>query len=195
MSYNLSNAIQDQGEAITMDRVFRSVYFIVAIAQTLLGLGFALQITFITQIWPLPNTSPLSLIFIGSIFMAAAASTLWCLFFGENGSLAGVNLDYIAIFVPVMIYFFMIANGNAVMIIVPVLGVLFGAVGLWWSLRFPIKDRRPQPMAARVAFSVFLVALIIVGTALVLQTPNILPWKVSPEGSTVYGWMFLGAAI
>jgi len=133
MSYNLSNAIQDQGEAITMDRVFRSVYFIVAITQALLGLGFALQITFITQIWPLPNTSPLSLIFIGSIFMAAAASTLWCLFFGENGSLAGVNLDYIAIFAPLTIYFFMIANGNGTITmfgVVLLLGTLYGALGL-----------------------------------------------------------------
>jgi hypothetical protein len=181
-----------------MDRIFRSLFLVVAIIQALIGVGFALQIPFITQIWPIPNTGPLSLIFIGSIFAAGAASTLWCLFAGENGSLIGVYLDYIAIFAPLTIYFFMIANGNGTIMMFGVallLGALYGAVGLWWSLRFPIRDKRPQPMAARVAFAVFVVALIIVGTRMVLQVPNVLPWKISPEGSVIYGWMFLGAAV
>lgn len=181
-----------------MDRTLRTVFLVVAVSQLLLGVGFALQIPLIVQIWPIPNTGPLSLIFIGSIFAAGAASTLWCLFAGENGSLVGVYLDYIAIFGPLTIYFFMIANGNGTIVmfgIALLLGALYGAVGLWWSLRFPIKDRRPQPMPARIAFAVFVVALIIVGGGMVLQVPNILPWKVSPEGSTIYGFMFLGAAV
>ncbi len=181
-----------------MDRIFRTVFLVVGALQALLGVGFALQIPFITQFWPIPNTGPLSLIFIGSIVAAGAASTLWCLLAGENGSLVGVYLDYIAIFAPLTIYFFMIANGNATIAIFGVLlalVTLYGAVGLWWSLRFPIKDPRPQPMPARIAFAVFVVALIIVGTSMVLQVPDVLPWKVSPEGSVIYGCMFLGAAV
>ena len=181
-----------------MERVFRSVFLAVAIFQVFFGLAFALQIPFVTQIWPFPNTGPLSFIFMGSIALAAAASTVWSLFAGENGSLAGVFLDYAAIFVPLTIYFAMIANGNGniLIFVVPLtLGVLYALVGLSWSLRFPIKDTRRQPMAARIAFAVFIVALILVGTGLVLQTPNILPWNVSAESSVIYGFMFLGAAI
>jgi hypothetical protein len=181
-----------------MDRVFRSVLLVVAIFQVLFAAALVLQIPFITQLWPFPYTGQLSFIFMGSIAFAAAASTLWCLFAGENGSLAGVFLDYTAIFVPLAIYFFTIANGNGdiLMLVAAVaLGVLFGLVGLWWSLRFPIKDTRRQPMAARIAFAVFIVALIFVGTSLVLQRPNILPWRVSAEVSVIYGFMFLGAAV
>jgi hypothetical protein len=145
----------------------------------------------------MPNTSPLSLIFIGSIFCAAAASTLWCLLIGENGSFAGVFLDYIVIFAPLAIYLFLITNGNGAITSLAVallIGLLFGIFGLLWSLRFPIQDPRPQPMLVRVTFIIFVIVLILVGGALALQVPNILPWRVTPEGSVIYGWMFLGAA-
>jgi hypothetical protein len=78
--------------------------------------------------------------------------------------------------------------------IVLVLALLFGALGLWWSLRFPIRDPRPQPIPARVAFAIFVVVLLLVGGSMALQVPNILPWAVTPEGSVIYGLMFLGAA-
>jgi len=180
-----------------MDRYFRYVLFAVSILQAILGVGFALQIPILTQIWPFPNTSPLSFIFIGSIYLAAAASTLWSLLAGENGSLAGVFLDYIVIFVPLVIFMLQIANGNEAITwsgIGLAVGVLFGIVFLLWSLRFPIQDTRPQPLPVRVSFMIFVVALIFVGGALVLQVPNILPWRITPEGSVIYGWMFLGAA-
>lgn len=181
-----------------MDRYFRYVLFALGIVQAIMGVGFALQIATFTQIWPIPNTSPLSFIFIGSIFFAGAASTLWSLLAGENGSLAGVFLDYIVIFAPLSIFFFQIANGNQAITwfgVSLVFDVLFGIVFVWWSLRHPIQDTRPQPLLVRVSFIIFTVALIYVGGSLVLKVPNILPWKVTPEGSVIYGWMFLGAAV
>jgi hypothetical protein len=180
-----------------MDRSFRYVLFAVGIIQAILGVGFALQIPFFTQIWPMPNTSPLSYIFIGSIFSAAAASTLWSLLAGENGSFVGIFLDYIVIFTPLAVYLLLIANGNGAIIsfgVALLLGLLFGIFGLWWSLRYPIQDPRPQPLAVRVTFVVFVIVLILVGGALALQVPGILPWRITPEGSVIYGWMFLGAA-
>jgi hypothetical protein len=45
----------------------------------------------------------------------------------------------------------------------------------------------------KVSFVIIVLALITLGTALVMQVPNVLPWAVTPEGSVIYGWMFLGA--
>jgi hypothetical protein len=45
-----------------------------------------------------------------------------------------------------------------------------------------------------VAFIVFVVTLILVGTLLILGTPGVLPWAITPQLSVLYGTMFLGAA-
>ncbi len=180
-----------------MTRSVRSLLITVAVIQALIGVGFALQIGFITQIWPMPNTGPLSLTLIGSFFVAAAASTLWSLFAGETGSLAGVFLDYVVIFVPLAIYMLLISDGNWGIVsfaIAVAIAAVCGAMGLWQTLLYPIKDPRPQPMLVRISFVIFVVTLIFFGGEMVLQVPNILPWQVSPEGSTIYGLMFLGAA-
>jgi hypothetical protein len=180
-----------------MDRVLRYVLLVTALVLAVVGLGFALQIPFFTGMWPLPDTSPLSLAFIGSIFCAAAASTLWSLYAGENGSFAGIFLDAIVIFAPLAVYLLVIANGNSAIITFAVsllVMLLFGILGFLWSLRFPLKDKRPLPLPVRVMFAVVVVVLILVGGALVVQVPNVLPWRVTPDGSVAYGWMFLGAS-
>jgi hypothetical protein len=73
-------------------------------------------------------------------------------------------------------------------------GVVFGAYLLWSTIRVPIRDTRPIPVLVKISFAVFIIALILVGGALILKTPNILPWSVTPELGVMCGWMFLGAA-
>jgi hypothetical protein len=90
-----------------------------------------------------------------------------------------------------------IANGSPAIIAYTVsmaLGLVFGIALLLWSRQFAITDPRPQPRLVRYSFMVFIAALLLVGGSLVLKTPNVLPWRITPEGGVVYGWMFLGAA-
>jgi hypothetical protein len=75
-----------------------------------------------------------------------------------------------------------------------VLGVLVGVAGLAWSLRFPLDRTIPMPGPVRWSFVVFLGALLIVSTRLILRTPNVIPWTLTPELGVVVGWMFFGAA-
>jgi hypothetical protein len=51
-----------------------------------------------------------------------------------------------------------------------------------------------MPRPVRWSFMFFVIALILAGGALVLKTPNILPWRLTPELSVVCGWIFIGAA-
>lgn len=182
-----------------MSRYFRYLLFAFSITQIGLTAAFVLQLPFATQLWPLPDTTPMSFIFIASIFAAAAASTLWCLFAREDGALAGIALDYIGIFVPVTIFAFQLAGltGNTALILFGIvcgMTALFGVWLFWRSQRIPFRDSRPMPILVKGSFAVFVIALIIAGGALILKTPNILPWRVTPEFGVMSGWFFLGAA-
>lgn len=180
-----------------MDRTLRFVLFVASIIQLIAGIGFAFQVPAFTQLWPIRYTGGLSFIFIGSIFCAAAGAQLWCLYVRENGAFAGIALDYLCIFIPLAIFCLQIANGNRMLqtaAVTYIIGAIFGAVILIWSLRFPITDPRPQPKLVRYSFVFFIVALLFVGGSLVLKNNGILPWPISVNGGVIYGWMFIGAA-
>jgi hypothetical protein len=175
---------------------------VILIVQAVLGLLFAFDVSWAVALFPFEGRTPLSNIFIGSIFLAAAASTAWCVIEGSGRAVAGIALDYTAIFVPFAVVSFASAAG-APADRAPAVAA-FGAsctaatlFGLWllrWALGHPWRDPRPLPRPVGISFAVFTAALIPVGLALVLRVPGILPWAVTPELSTLFGLMFLGAA-
>lgn len=182
-----------------MNRYFRGLLFVVAAIQAFFGVAFFLQLPIALQLWPFPNTTPMTYIFIGSIFAAAAASTFWCLIAREDGALAGIALDYLMIFIPLSIFAFQVGpvSGNNAITLFGLAcagGIIFGLYLLWTSRRIPFRSSQPTPPLVRWSFIVFIVALILAGGALVLKMPNILPWTLTPELSVVCGWIFLGAA-
>jgi len=183
-----------------MTKVMRYFLFFVCIVQFFFTIAFFLQVPFVVNIWPFPGTTPLSFIFISSIFAAAAASTLWVAATENYGALAGIGLDYLIILAPVAILSFQLgaSSGNSQMTtygIVCVFGALFGLFLFLWSVRFPIDQTLRMPSLVRWSFVIFIVALLIVSSRLILKVPNAIPWKVTPELSVVIGWMFLGAAM
>jgi hypothetical protein len=180
-----------------MNRYLRLMLFVVCVIQIVFALGYVFQAPFAIQLWPLPYSNPTTYLFIGSIYAAAAASTLWCLWSRENGTLAGVALDYVTILVPLAIYIYQISSGRPAQVtfaIVAGVGALFGLTLLVWSIRIPIRDPRPMPRLVRWSFGVFVIALVIAGGQMVLKMPNVLPWDVNTVGQVIYGWMFIGAA-
>jgi hypothetical protein len=167
--------------------------------QFFLAVAFFLQLPFAVNLWPFPGTTPLTYIFVASIFAAAAASTLWAAGTRNYGALAGIGLDYLIILAPVAIWSLQLGASGAnpqltTYGIVCVFGALFGLWLLLWSIRIPIDTTLPMPRLVRWSFVVFIIALLIVSVQLILKVPNVLPWVITPELSVVIGWMFLGAA-
>ncbi len=185
-----------------MERVIRPVLWIVIVGQALLAVAFTFQVQPTVDLWPFSGRTPLTNLFIGSIFAAAAASTAWCMVIGSARALAGIAIDYITIFV--LLAIFVIAEvasgeeGSAGRVAILATSCVGGVgIGVWllrWSRARSWQDPRPTPPLVRGSFVVFVVALVIVSALLIVRVPGILPWTITPELSTLIGCMFLGAA-
>lgn len=182
-----------------MSRMMRYLLLVVCAIQLFFAAAFLFQWPLAVNIWPFEGTTPLTYIFIASIFAAAAASTLWPILTGNDGALAGVALDYVVILGSLSIYILWLSIGGAAPGIVAY-GVLcaFGAVfgvGLFlWSRRLPMDTSIPMPTPVRWSFIFFVIALIWVSIRLLLDIPSI-PWPLTPELRVVIACIWLGAAV
>lgn len=177
----------------------RYVLFLVCAAQLFFAVAFFTQLPLAVNLWPFAGTTPLTFIFIASIFAAAAASTVWAVATENYGALAGIGLDYLMILAPVSILSFTLGAGSGDVRMIAygaacVLGALFGLWLMRWSMRHPIDATRPMPRLVRWSFVIFIIALLIVSVQLIFKVPNVIPWTITPELSVVIGWMFAGAA-
>jgi len=182
-----------------MTRTVRYAFFVVCAIQIVLAVAFFLQLPIVINLWPFQGTTPLTFIFVSSIYAAAAASTFWAVATRHYGALAGIGLDYLVMPAPVSIVLFqMAAGGGSPLLIASAIGIMFAAIfglGLFlWSRRIPLDPVPPMPGPVRWSFIIFILALLIVSLRLILKVPNVIPWTITPELSVVIGWMFFGAA-
>lgn len=183
-----------------MSRIVRLIMLIAAVGQIIVAVGFFTRMDWTKFFWPFDYTGNLSFVFMASIAGAAAASTLWCLYTREDAGFAGIALDYMLIFGPLGIFSLQKYSERSNEALIPLIvagisGTLFGVVLLLWSRQFSFRQTQPTPRPVRIGFGIFIVALILVGGALVLKTDNIMPWTLTDEASILYGWFFIGAAI
>lgn len=183
-----------------MTKIARYFLFLIGVVQLFFALAFFFQLPFAVSLWPFEGTTPLTFIFISSIFAAAAAPTLWAAATENYGALAGIGLDYLMILTPVSILSFRLgaSGGNSQMTtygLLCVFGALFGLGLFLWSSRIPLDQTLPMPRLVWWSFIIFIIALLIVATRLILKVPNAIPWTITPDLSLVIGWMFLGAAV
>lgn len=180
-------------------KTIRYLLLLICAIQFFFAFAFFVRLPIATNIWPFPGTTPLTYMFVASIFAAAAASTLWVAASEHYGAIAGIGLDYFFILAPVAVLSFQLGSreGDAKMTaygVACVVGALFGLGLLVWGARLPLDRTRPMPGLVRWSFLFFIVALLIVGVRLVLKVTNTIPWAITPDLSVVMGWMFLGAA-
>lgn len=183
-----------------MNRSIRAMMFIAALVQLLVAIGFFTQMPWTKTLWPFDYTDRLSFVFMASIAAAAAASTLWCLYTREDRGFAGIALDYVFIFGPLAVFslqkYSRVPNSELIPLIgAGVLGMVSGIALFVWNRRIPFRQTQPTPRPVRIAFGVFIIALLLLGGALVLKTNGILPWSLTTEASVLYGWFFIGAAV
>jgi hypothetical protein len=180
------------------DSSIRYALTISALLTLVLAVGFYQQWAWATRFWPWED-GRMSYIFISSILAAVAAPILWIALTGAfrasepgaidlaiSGTGAGLYLAWLAIDGRGMAV--TVAAGAFLMIALVQVGVYR------WCRQYTLKDQRAMPLPVRVSFGVFAVALLMVGSALVLQADHIFPWPLRSDSSVIFGWIFLGAA-
>ena len=182
-----------------MKIVGRVFLLLVSAVEAVIGIGFIFQWDIFIRLWPFEGTTPLTYTLLASFIIASAASTIWVAVSGAFGALAGIGLDTVTMLSSAAIASFWLGsvNGKAnyfLFGIVCVIGVLFGFTLLIWGLLTPLPTHPRMPALVRISFVIFVVALVIAAGLLVLNTPNVIPWKITPELSLLIGLMFLGAA-
>lgn len=182
-----------------MPSVVRPMLLVCGCLSLLLALGFYLQVDGATRLWPWTD-GRLSYIFLGSILAAIAAPILWIGLTGELGASRAGALNLLLPSVAGSAYFawlWLERDAGSLLVAALVFAGLaaINFVVFLWSRRIPLRDTRPTPTLVRASFAVFAIALILVGSALVMRADHIFPWPLKPESSLMFGMIFLGAAV
>jgi hypothetical protein len=176
-----------------MKRFYRTTFIILGIVSFILTVSLFLHMPLVTDILPPTGKFPLH-IFLASFTASITASLLWIGFSGEFGAVRGGSID-LAVFYGGLTIIQLLSKQHQLA------GVLLCSVAAIVSIgtllrfcRFPIEDRRSMPMPVRISFGIFVAILLFVGSAILLQVPNVFAWTLNPMSSVLLGCFFLGSA-
>lgn len=181
-----------------LSRVVRYLLIALGIAGLVLTFGF-----FTGQSWAfmlIPwELNRLAGIFLASICAASAIPMLWIAMTREYAAIMGGAINFSVMFAGFAAFSFQayLKNPRQPLLLFGlycIVGLVFSLALVWFARRQTFRDARPMPRLVRYSFVGFVVILAFAGTTLALQQPNIWPWQLTPQQSTLYGWIFLGAA-
>jgi hypothetical protein len=181
------------------DGTVRVLLLVVAILEAIGAALLMLQVPWVVALPPFAGRTAMSNTFLASFLFASAAATCWCLYVRSDRGFAGIGLDTQLIFgsIAMVLLVGAVDGGGSAALVLGAASVVvsgFGGLLLRWALRHQWRDPRPTPPSVVTSFAIFVVALLAVGTMLVLRVPNVLPWRVTPDLSTLFGLMFLSAS-
>jgi uncharacterized membrane protein YidH (DUF202 family) len=180
-----------------MKRFYCIIFVILGSVSFILTVGFCLQMPLLIGILPQAGSFPINT-FLASITASIGASLLWIGFSGELGAVAGGAIDLVVFYAGLTIFQLLSARLGSQHLLAGVLLCLVGVIvslGIFLRFRrYPIEDSRLTPLPVRVSFGVFAIVLLLVGSALLLQVPNVFAWTLNPLSSALVGCFFLGSA-
>ena len=168
------------------------------VADLVLTLGYFFEAPWATGTWPWQDLRSLDYLLVSSFLAGATAVIIWIGFTGEWGALAGATMNVGAMNAGSAVYLFTLhaRTHDPSFLRRGILFAIFAAINvgvLVWSLRHPIRDRRPVDKFLRGSFLVFWVVLLYASIQLFRQSPTIFPWTIEPEVEIMVGWLFFGS--
>jgi len=148
-----------------------------ALLLAALAAGVGSRQPWATPLWPWPDCR-LIYLFVASILASMAIAVFWIGFLGGvyQPQPAGAPVPWVHAGV---LAAFALVNGG--------LFVLFRKAA-------PLGGGR-MPLPVRVSFAVFALVLLLVGGALVMGVPHVMPWPLQPRSAVLVGWIFIGDAL
>ena len=180
-----------------MNRFYRTLFVLLGSVSFILTLGFWLHMPLLTGMLPPTGSFPLH-IFLAAITASITASLLWIGFSGELGAITGGAIDLAVFYIGLTFFQLLSPQHWGQRLLTGVLLCLAAAIislGIFLRFRrYPIEDRRPMPTLVRISFGVFVTILLLVGSAMLLQVPNVFAWTLNPISSALVGCFFLGSS-
>ena len=178
--------------------IYRGVLVLAGLGALVGAAGFLLGWRDVIRIGPFLAYG-LTPVFLASILAAIAAPVMWIGLSGEFAALRGGAANLLVSGGGIAAYGLSQSWGDPVgrvqTFAIIHLGVAMVALlllvvsqGASW------RDDRPTPVIVRIAFGIFGLGLVAVGTALVLRL-EVFPWPLDDDTSIVYGLIFVGAAV
>jgi hypothetical protein len=180
-------------------QIFRVASAIGGVVFTLLAVGFLVGWPWVEALWPfILDETRLGQIFLASIALAIGLPAFWIAASGSVRSAFAGTIDLV-VMVALMTAYLLSRSGDRPELRTYALGTAVAGLVLLAAALFarsqPWVDDQAMPTVVRIAFVVFIVALVAVATQLIRAAPTIFPWPLAPESSAMYGFIFLGAAV
>jgi hypothetical protein len=179
----------------------RDLHRIVAVASglalTVVAAGLYAGASWATALWPWSDVG-MTYVFLAAVLASAIAPSIWIGITGEMAVLApgALNTLILNLMFGAYLGFRGIDRGEPKLIIAAAVNLAFAPFFvslLRRSRAIPVKDTRPMPRFVTVALWSFCAILVVVGIPLLIQIDNVFPWAISPQTSTIFGCVFLGA--
>lgn len=170
-----------------------------ALVLAALAAGLYRQAGWATAFWSLPGER-MDYIFLSGIVVAIAIPLAWVAWRNEPGALRalGMTLGFGATSLGVYLLALGRERDDRELLLggagYVVAGIVMALIWLW-ARRLPLGDARPLPLLVRAGIAAIVLPLVAVGVPLTFQVEDVFPWRLAPESSTMFGLIFLSAAL
>jgi hypothetical protein len=163
------------------------------VLDLVLTIGYFSEARWAISTWPWTDLTSIDYLLVSSFLAGATAVILWIGFVGDWGALAGATMNVGLMNAGSAAYLFKL--GLTTRAIAFSVFALINLGVLLFSLRRPIRDRRPIDKFLRGSFGVFWVVLLYASIQLFRKSPTIFPWTIEPDAEVMVGWLFLGSCV
>lgn len=178
---------------------FRFACLASALVVAVFSAGLYREAEWATSLLPWPDVR-MTYIFLASIGASIAAPTAWAAWRNEPGALDAIAFE-LTVGAPITGAYFLwlavdwrdrevAASGIGFLLTGAIAAIVYRH-----TRTIPIRDPRRLPAVFRGTFAAFCGLLVVLGSLLALQRPNIFPWDIPPQTSTLIGLIFLSAAL
>lgn len=178
--------------------LLRLTIFAIATGLIVVGGGFWARAAWAVHLWPWPD-GPLSYLFVASIILAEGCTMGWTAATLDLNAARGGALGFAAMNGGLAGYTLWLHSQRHEGLLLG-WAVVCGALAVGALILFVLdgrnpRDASPTPPFVRLSFLVFALALFTATAMLLLRAPVVFPWKLKPESSIMFGFLFLASAI
>lgn len=188
----------EAAERLKAERAVRSLLIAAGALAAAMAVGYFFQMQWALDSWPWVD-GRLSNIFISSVLGAVAAAMLWV---GISGRLAAATAGFVHVatmligFATVLLPL-AIDRDDSQLLAYAVACLAAAAVSLggfaWARRRVPARPEA-LPRSLKIWSALYVLITIPVGSVMILNAADVMPWPIKEETETLYGWIFVAAS-